>query len=196
MKNLIYAFLLIFCFSAHAGLVDNVHVIQPGVFIRSAQLDESTLENLVKKEGIRTIINLRGAGPGKDWYESELNVVRRNNIDLVDIGMSADRLPHKKDLIKLLDTFRDAKRPMLVHCRAGVDRTGEASAIFQMLYMGKSKTEALEMLSAKYGHFEIFKPAKIYFIRDVWQGSDWAYQEYDPCHGSYKYYDKNSAECK
>lgn len=190
------SFLFFVAMPGYAGLVDNIHVIQPGVFVRAAQLDERTLENLVKKEGIRTIINLRGEGTGKDWYEAELNVVRRNNLDLVNIGMSADRLPHRKDLIKLLDTFRDAKRPMLVHCKAGVDRTGEAAAIFQMLYMNKSKTEALEMLSPKYGHFEFFKPAKIYFIRDLWQGADWAYEKYDPCHSNYKYYDVNSSECK
>lgn len=195
-KILILAVVWMTPFLVQAGLLDNIHTVEAGKLYRSAQLDEPTLEKLVKKEGIRTIINLRGIGHGRDWYEAELNVVRRNNLDLVDIRMSADRLPHRKDLITLLDSLRDAKRPILIHCRAGVDRTGEAAAIYQMLYMGKTKTEALKMLSAKYGHFEFNKPAKRYFIRDVWQGIDWAYNDYDPCSGKYKHYDVNYPECK
>jgi hypothetical protein len=110
--------------------------------------------------------------------------------------MSAERLPHRKDLIRLLDAFKNSPRPILLHCQAGVDRTGEASAIYEMLYMGKSKKEALEMLSLKFGYLESNEPAKIYFIRDVWQGETWAREQYFPCSGQYHFYDIKSSECK
>lgn len=181
---------------APAAISDNIHTVEAGKLYRSAQLEEKKLDKLVKEKGIKTIINLRGAKPGEDWYEADVAVAARYNIRLVDIGMSAKRLPHKKDLIALLEAFETVERPILIHCRAGVDRTGEAAALYQMLYMGKTKKEALKMLSPKYFHFEFFMPAKKYFIRDVWQGVEWAINEYDPCSGKYKYYDVNSSECQ
>jgi hypothetical protein len=78
---------------------------------------------------------------------------------------------------------------------AGVDRTGEAAAIYQMVYMGKSKKEALEMLGTQFAHFESNKPAKIYFIRDLWQDEEWARDGYEPCKQNYKFYDKNNSYC-
>lgn len=196
IATLSLGFALLFANSASAGIRDNIHTVEDGKLYRSAQLEEKKLEKLVHEKGIKTIINLRGNKTGEKWYDDEVAVAARNNVILVDIGMSAKRLPHKKDLLALLKAYEDVPRPILIHCRAGVDRTGEAAAIYQMLYMGKTKKEALKMLSPKYGHFEMFMPAKKYFIRELWQGVEWANNQYDPCSGQYKYYDANSAECK
>ena len=158
---------------------------------------QPTAENIdsAAAAGIKTVINLRGFNPNSPWYREEKAATQAHGMLQIDIGMSADRLPHREDLIELLDALATAPRPLLIHCMAGVDRTGEASAIYQMLYMGKTKEQALEMLSGKFGHFEGIKPAKIYFIRDLWQGEKWAREEYDPCSGEYKFYDTNAPEC-
>lgn len=172
----------------------NLHEVDPGALFRSAQLSGVEFEQLIKEKGIKTVINLRGVST-ENWWKEEAAVMEKYGVVHVNIGMSAGRIPHRDDLIALLDTFKTAPRPILIHCMAGVDRTGEAAALYQMIYMGKSKTEALEMLTPKYGHFEIFKPAKIYFIKEVWQSERWAYEAYDPCYGDYKYYDKNNSKC-
>ncbi len=151
--------------------------------------------NQAAQAGLKTMINLRGANSRATWYQEEVAATTANGIHQIDIGMSADRIPHRSDLIELLDAFATAERPLWIHCMAGVDRTGEAAAIYQMLYMGKTREEALEMLSGKFGHFESIKPAKIYFIRDVWQGEQWAREQYNPCSGEYKFYDVNNPEC-
>ena len=87
--------------------------------------------------------------------------------------------------------------PILIHCRAGADRTGEASAIYLMEYMDASREEALAALSFDYWHVEMFKPAKRYFIREVWQGERWARDVYEPCANDqeYDYFDKDK-HCK
>ncbi len=181
---------------AQAILGDNFYEVQAGQLYRSAQMSTVSFEKYIQKYGIKTVINLRGASPGEPWYEQEADLMKQLNVLHINIPMSAKRLPHRQDLLTLLDAFQNAPRPILIHCKEGADRTGEASALWQMLYMGKSKEQAMSMLSPKYGHFASLMPAKDYFIQTVWQGLDWAYQSYNPCSGQYKYYDTNAAECK
>lgn len=161
-------------------LVPNFHMVDPGRYFRSGQLSKKTLKRKIELFGIRTIINLRGPNPGDRWYRNEKEVADQYGVKMIDIPMSANRIPHKEDLVKLLDAFRDSPRPILVHCQAGVDRTGEASAIYAMEYMGWSREEAMRMLSPRYFNFG-FKKAKHYFIREVYQGEEWARWEYEPC---------------
>jgi protein tyrosine/serine phosphatase len=170
----------------------NFHPVEEGKFYRSGQMTKNQLERAIDKYGFKTVINLRGYSPDKDWYQDEAEVTQRLGVDLIDIGMSAQRLPHKEDLITLLDSFRDAKRPILIHCAGGADRTGEATAIYKMLYMGKSKKKALWSLSPIYGHLKKRFPAKRYFIKELWQGEDWARRTYDPCFYDYEHYDKEA----
>ncbi|MES2964367.1 MAG: tyrosine-protein phosphatase [Bdellovibrionota bacterium] len=180
--------------TAHA-FERNLHTVEKGKLYRSGQLSGSTLESVIKKHGIKTVINLRGYNPTQDWFKAEEKVANKTGTKLVSISMNSKRLPHREDLLTLLDTFATAPRPILVHCEGGSDRTGEAAAIYQMLYMGKTKKDALKMLTAKYLHFTWLKPAKSYFIKNVWQGEEWARESYDPCSGGYEYYDVNNSAC-
>ncbi|MFL5812912.1 MAG: dual specificity protein phosphatase family protein [Bdellovibrionia bacterium] len=172
-----------------SGCHPNFHEVDPGKLYRSAQLSGEELDHAIHQLGIRTVINLRGEDLNSDWYKAEAQVTQTDGVKLINIAMSAKRLPHRNDLIALLDAFEKAERPILVHCQAGADRTGEASAIYEMEYMGKSREEALEMLTLKYDHLELAAPAKRYFI-NLYGGKDWAYHTYDPCVQSYKYYDQ------
>lgn len=170
----------------------NLHEIHAGKLWRSAQLTGEELEQVIEEQGIKTILNLRGAHPDEDWYVAEREVAAREGVELVDIKMSAHHLPHREALLRLLDTFRDAPRPILVHCRAGADRTGEACAIYQMEYMGKTREQALRMLRLGYLHAAIFTPAKRYFMEQVWKGEVWAREAYDPRAPDqvYEYYER------
>ena len=57
---------------------------------------------------------------------------------------------------KLINIVKNAKKPILIHCKAGADRTGLVSALY--LYSIGDKN-ALKMLSLKYGHFPyLFSP--------------------------------------
>jgi protein tyrosine/serine phosphatase len=177
-------------------ILENFHEIDPGKYYRSAQPKASKLEKYIQKYNIKTVINLRGKSAGEDWYDQEVEVLQKYQVPLISIAMNAERLPHRQDLLKLLEAFESAERPILLHCQAGVDRTGEASAIYQMLYMGKTQKEAMKMLSFYYGHIESLYPAKSYFIEKVWQGLDWALNDYDPCQGEYDHYDTQVPECQ
>jgi protein tyrosine phosphatase (PTP) superfamily phosphohydrolase (DUF442 family) len=167
----------------------NLREVDPGRFYRSGQLNSAQLQGAIDELGIRTVINLRGRGDDEPWYREESEVARNNGVQLVDVLFRSKRLPHRADLIALLDAYRDAERPILVHCYSGADRAGQASAIYQMEYMGRPKSEALEMLSLRFGHFSWLKPAMHYFV-EVYEGEAWARREYDPCRAGYRHYNR------
>ena len=197
MKTILLALFFV-GFTAQSQTRDyaNFHEIDKGKFYRSAQLSAGDLEAYVKQYGIRTVINLRGENPGEEWFQNEESISQRLGLEFVSIAMSASKIPSRTNLNTLLTAFATLPRPILVHCRAGADRTGEASALYQMLYMNKTKDQALKMLTPRYGHFKFIMPAKRYFIDEVWQGVEWAQNQYEPCSGNYKYYDANGSECR
>jgi protein tyrosine phosphatase (PTP) superfamily phosphohydrolase (DUF442 family) len=168
----------------------NLHTVEKDVLYRSAQPTGGDLEMIVNRYSIKSVINLRGAGPGQNWYDNELIVSEQYGLKRVDIPMSAERLPHKDDLVKLLDAFKDLPKPILVHCRAGADRTGEAAAIFAFDHLNMSKSEASGQLHPYYGHVPDLYPAKTFFFNEVYKGEQWARESYDPCRADYPYYSK------
>lgn len=172
----------------------NLHQIDDEIY-RSGQLRPGLLSEAITRYNLQTVINLRGHSPGKKWYDKEKRIVEEHGLNFYSIGMSAGRLPHRKDILKLIDLFENAPRPILFHCQGGADRSGEASAMYLIDFMGKSKKEALKMLRIKYGHLRWRYPAKRYFIKEIYQGKEWAKDHYRPCESNYKYYDK-SRDCK
>src|SRR5437868_15065750 len=54
----------------------NVHTVIPGLVYRSSQPSPELLADLVKRYGIRTVVNLRGYCDGFDWYSAECRATR------------------------------------------------------------------------------------------------------------------------
>ena len=134
-------------------ITGNIHEIEPGAFYRSAQLSGPATDEVIKQYGIRTIINLRGSYPGTDWYDAETAVAARDGVQHIDVAMSANKEPTVETVGRLLEAFRDAPKPILVHCQAGADRSGFASALFELEVAKRPLHDAKEQLSFYYGHF-------------------------------------------
>ncbi len=195
MRNLLALVLLFFILSpAHAAFFPNARTVHKGNLYRSAQLSKKQFKKYIKKWDIKTIINLRGESTS-DWYEDEIAISNEMGVEHHDIKMSAKRLPHRKDILKLIELYENAPRPILIHCHGGADRTGEASAMYKIDFMGASKRKALQMQTVLYLHLRLRFPAKRYFTKEVYQGKEWAKVNYYPCDGNYKYYNTESKEC-
>ena len=168
----------------------NFHEVDPGKFYRSGQMSGDEIAEVIEEYGIKTVINLRGTS-NSDWWKDEHEAVINGGAVHHNIRMKADRLPHKEDLRKLIEVYRTAERPILVHCKHGADRAGEATTMYLMEYMGYSKKAAIkEGLSRKYWHYPEVVPSKKYFMKNIYVDMDWAYNEYDPCeHPEYRHYD-------
>jgi len=133
----------------------NFHAITIGEAYRSAQLDNDELAYYVKKYHIKSILNLRGKNPARTWYTDEVNFSLKNNVAHYDIALSAYLEPKAADVTNLMDVFRNAPRPLLMHCQAGADRSGLVAAMWKVVVDKTSKTEAEEQLSILYGHLSV-----------------------------------------
>jgi len=145
---------------------ENFHVVEPGQVYRSSQLSPERLDHYINEYKIKTIINLRGKSEHKAWWQQETKLAQKLGVAHFDIDMNARILTPEEKLKQLIILLLTAPRPMLIHCRAGSDRTGEAIAILELLN-GKSTEAALKQLSLKYGHFYFIFPEKRRLIRDL-----------------------------
>ncbi|MGV6827413.1 MAG: tyrosine-protein phosphatase [bacterium] len=129
---------------------NNFHVVEPDQVFRSAQLDAVTLSDKIREHDIRTVINLRGANAGKDWYDAEKRVADKLSIDHFDVRLVSTQLPTYPELQRLLELLDQAPRPLLIHCAHGADRSGLASALLLLLTKDADPQLASEQTSWKY----------------------------------------------
>lgn len=161
-------------------IFDNFRVIADDRAYRSAQLDPESLRLVLDTYGIRTVVNLRGENEDALWYRNERAVAEEADIELVDIAMSAGRLPPREVLLLLYDTYQTAEYPILIHCQSGADRTGAAAAIWRMVVGGEPREVAQKELSPLYGHFRGRYPAMDELIRIFQPHREWIANEYTP----------------
>ena len=133
----------------------NFHPITPGEAYRSAQLDRDELEYYIRKFKIQSIINLRGEKAGETWYEEEISTSRKLGVRHFDLGLSPDRAPSSRETEELLRLFQLAPRPVLIHCKAGADRSGLGAAIWKIVIDRDSASAAKRQLSILYGHLPV-----------------------------------------
>jgi protein tyrosine/serine phosphatase len=144
------------------------------------------MEEVVKKYGIKTVISLRGAPENSYWVKPQLEVLQKLGVKFIPASWTTDFFPDRENFLKFAKALKEEQFPILVHCRTGSDRTGEAAAIYSMEFLRQSKEEAIEKnLNFKYWHVKTFHPAKAEFIRR-WKGLDQMIETYDVCSPEYR----------
>jgi protein tyrosine/serine phosphatase len=142
--------------------------VTPGRFYRSGQLTAEGFTEFVRRHGIHTIINLQDEYPDPDVRlrflgggtvkESEL--CRRLGVRYV--YLPPDLIPRRQvpaHRPKAIDRFlalldQESTYPVLIHCKAGLHRTGVMTAVYRMEYEGWSPAEAHRELKANgFGEF-------------------------------------------
>lgn len=149
------AALLVGAYVGFLQLAGNFHVVLPGELYRSAQPSARDLESMTLQYGIKTVVNLRGASTGSKWYDSETATARRLNLTHVDFEMRAGRELLRDQAQQLIRILRDSPKPILIHCKAGADRSGLASALYLAAIAGKGEAAAEGQISLYYGHFSL-----------------------------------------
>lgn len=130
-------------------VLGNFAPVVDGKIYRSAQPTPAMLKEWKETVGIKRVINLRGDKESDEIAEEE-RAVKELGIELVHLRWSAERLPGKEAIRMLLDELEKSPQPVLLHCAAGVDRTGVASAIAAMKYGGTDFQAAKEHIGSKY----------------------------------------------
>jgi protein tyrosine/serine phosphatase len=152
-------------------------VVDDGRLYRSGQMTAAGFRDAIRKHRIRTVINLQSSSDdksgGQDWGDpfipatavggakrKESDIVAEAGARYLQIDCNSldkagpDGYPAVLDEVyKVFDD--ESSYPILVHCKAGLHRTGLVVAAYRMEYQGRSRVEALDELRANgFGAFK------------------------------------------
>ncbi len=131
----------------------NFRVVEDGVLYRSGQLPLPRLQQVVQQYGIRTVVSLRDGSQAIDEQEEAwVNAVTKKFVRIPYRQWSADetgKVPADESVKEFRAVMDDpANYPVLVHCFAGIHRTGTMCAVFRMDYQGWTNAQAIGEMRA------------------------------------------------
>jgi protein tyrosine phosphatase (PTP) superfamily phosphohydrolase (DUF442 family) len=141
--------------------LNNFAVVEPGRVYRSAQ-PKQNLEEDLRARGIASVLNLRGGSADDWWYANEVATTARLGVDFYDLPLSADRRPTRRELLLLLEVLDRCRYPLWIHCKSGSDRTGLATALYELAVNGRPPEEARAAFSIWRGHIALFGPERLH----------------------------------
>jgi tyrosine-protein phosphatase SIW14 len=135
--------------------------VEPGKLYRSGQMTAAGFRETIERHHIKTVVNLQHENPDpllpENWlgkgtvHESEL--CKQLGVkyvllkpDIFPPGNTVDKEPPVVE--EWLSLLKDENYPILLHCKAGLHRTGRLTAIYRMEHHGWSPGEALRELRA------------------------------------------------
>lgn len=127
-----------------------VHPVVENKIYRSAQLSGNNLQKNITEHKFKSIVNLRGKDTKEPWYQTEAEIAKRNNVKLYNVRFSAYKLPVSSELDALIQILQTVNKPILLHCQAGADRSGMASAVALSIEKDASLLEMKKQFSWRY----------------------------------------------
>ena len=181
---------LLILVGAYLGLMAVLHrspslnsaEVVPGKLIRSGQPETGDLDRIKERDGLGTILCLRGKEDPevKAWAE-------RNGVKLLSLQLWADDPPQPAQIGLFFDIMRGATVdlakyqdvilqprsvtedqvrfpfPVLIHCEGGSDRAGIMVALYRVAFQGWSPADAKrEMI--RHFHLPFVHPALFEFL--------------------------------
>jgi protein tyrosine/serine phosphatase len=164
----------------------NWGTVAAGRLYRCIHPTPGRLARAVRRHGLRSLINLRGAtGNGSDALSRER--AGRLGLQFIDVPISSGRPPTRAQVLALAAALRSAPPPVLLHCKSGADRAGFAAAVFILLEGGTVAT-AQSQLSLRFGHLRrsragVLDAFLLRYAREA-EGKKpflaWVREDYDP----------------
>jgi tyrosine-protein phosphatase SIW14 len=170
-------------YSYRTTAVRNLHEVRAGVLYRSGQLTLPGLKHVIQEYGIKTVVSLRDSRkhpdqPPPDAPEEQFcadNFIRYYRLPPVAWSAADGSVPAAASVRQFVEVMRDpANYPVLVHCFAGVHRTGAFCAVYRMEVEHWSNEEALaEMVRCGYDILDEHQDLRSYLVnyRPNWRGA-------------------------
>ena len=130
----------------------NFHAVVPGEAYRSGQMNSNQLVRCIERNGIKSVINLRGANPRKDWWREEVAAAKAMGVEHRNVSLSSRRAVPPEKANQLLELYRELPKPVLIHCEGGADRAAFASALYVSEVARGSEAAAVREFSIWYGY--------------------------------------------
>lgn len=162
---------------AFLQIYGNFHTVIPGEFYRSAQPSSGQLADYVRRYGIRTVINLRGASDDAGWYRAEIAEAGRLGVQHIDFAMSSSSLVNNDTVDRLVAIMKTAPKPILIHCKAGADRSGFVAAVYGHDIAGWDQERAERQLSVLFGHIGIPYLSPAYAMDESWEKQEQRFRQ-------------------
>lgn len=119
------------------------------ILIRSPQPSPDDLRELAREHGIKTVINLRGHEPEREWWQEEHRAAQELGLRFEHFRFSGSKPPEAEQVAAYFALVEDARNwPILVHCWGGSHRTGALSALYRIQYQGWDNERAVEEMEA------------------------------------------------
>jgi protein tyrosine/serine phosphatase len=151
----------------------NFHVVKDGVLYRSGQMTLDGLKRAVHDYGIKTVVSLRDGDKPTDLAEEEYCV--KEDIKFIRLPprkyyAQVGPAPVEENIAVFRTVMADSSNyPVLIHCFAGVHRTGAFCAVYRMEHDHWTNAQAIsEMKEFGYinledewdvlGYLEEYKP--------------------------------------
>lgn len=151
-------------FGDHAFLrvgFSNAHWIGPDM-VRAAQPWPYQL-GYWKRDGIRTVINLRG-GFDTGFHVLEREACERLGLTLVDFTITSREVPRRETVLGARDLFERIEYPALMHCKSGADRAGIMSVFYRHFHLGHPIREAMTELGLRTLHVKQGKTGVLDYV--------------------------------
>ncbi len=150
------------CFRASYAHAKRLREVDPGRFYRCGQLTAEGFAEVRARFHIKTVVNVQDDYPDPDVARSfwDWRTVKEHEVcerlgmryvtvapDLVPLQLVGEKRPAAiEQFLALMDD--ESNYPVLIHCRAGLHRTGVLSAVYRMEYQGWSPAAAYRELKA------------------------------------------------
>jgi|GEM_PF-4401295 len=147
LGSLISILLLIGIYLGIIHLTGNIHTVIPSQVYRAQHLSVNHLQRVIKEYQIKTVLDL---APISDLAAEE-KLAQIDHITYIYLPLKSMQVTPPVQLKKLTQILIHAKKPILIHCKSGSDRTGLASAVALVLHNADINTAMQQVEYIRYG---------------------------------------------
>lgn len=131
------------------GHFKNLYKINDSLY-RSEQPTKAGMKEL-ERLGIKTVLNFRN-------HHNDKDEVANTNLIIERIALNTNKIGYA-DIVQTLKIIQQSKKPILIHCLHGSDRTGCMIAAYRMVYNNYSKGQAIaELTQVQFGYHQTWFP--------------------------------------
>jgi protein tyrosine/serine phosphatase len=112
-------------------------VVEQGVIYRSGRMSSVLVKRILEEHNIKVIVTLEGLKDADRDQQAEIAAAEELGIEIVRFPLGGNGTGNVEHYIQAIATIHKAKtekKPVLVHCAVGTQRTGGVLASYHLLF--------------------------------------------------------------